>query len=273
MHRISASIVLYNTKLSDLQTVIKSYNPSKEKSLYIIDNSPLRTELGEILNNNNIKYFYTGKNLGYGSAHNIAIKQAILEGAEYHAVLNPDISFESSVIDILAKVMDENPSIAHLMPKILNQNGELQYLCKLIPSPIDLIFKRFLPSCFTAKRSEKFQLKFADYNKQMDVPYLSGCFMFLRISALKEVGLFDERFFMYPEDIDLTRRIHAKYRTVYYPDVSIVHAHAAESYKSKKMLKIHIQNMVKYFNKWGWIFDSERRRVNKQILKDLNFYK
>jgi len=103
----------------------------------------------------------------------------------------------------------------------------------------------------------------------LDVPYLSGCFMLFRTEALKEVGLFDERFFMYPEDIDLTRRIHAKYRTVFYPEVSIIHHHAQSSYLNLKMLFIHITNMVKYFNKWGWILDKERKIINKKILEQL----
>ena len=89
------------------------------------------------------------------------------------------------------------------------------------------------------------------YNQIMDVPYLSGSFMLLRTSALKEVGLFDERFFMYPEDIDLTRRIGAKYRTIFYPEVSVIHHHEKASYKSVKLLIIHVWNIMKYFWKWG----------------------
>ena len=92
------------------------------------------------------------------------------------------------------------------MPKVYYPNGELQYLCKLIPTPFDLMFKRFLPSSIVERRMIKFQLRFTKYNKIMNVPYLSGCFMFFRISALQDIGLFDERFFMYPEDIDITRR-------------------------------------------------------------------
>ena len=91
--------------------------------------------------------------------------------------------------------------------------------------------------------------------------------MFFRTEAFKTVGLFDERFFMYPEDIDITRRMHKYYKTLYWPEVSIVHAHRAASYKSKKMLAIHIVNMIKYFNKWGWIFDKERRIINKQTIE------
>ena len=103
----------------------------------------------------------------------------------------------------------------------------------------------------------------------MNVPYLSGCFMFFRISALQDIGLFDERFFMYPEDIDITRRMHEKYLTIFFPEVSIVHAHAAASKTNKRMLKIHIFNMIKYFNKWGWLFDLNRRNINKRVLEEL----
>ncbi len=86
-----------------------------------------------------------------------------------------------------------------------------------------------------------------------------------RLSALKQTGLFDERFFMYPEDIDITRRLHRSYKTMYLPISVIVHQHAAGSRINPRLLKIHIVNMIKYFNKWGWLFDRERRRFNRQL--------
>lgn len=107
----------------------------------------------------------------------------------------------------------------------------------------------------------------------MNIPYHQGSFMFFRLDCFKKVGLFDERFFMYPEDIDITRRMHKYYRTMFIPDVTIVHAHRAASYKNKKMLKIHMTNMIKYFNKWGWIYDKERSDWNKQLLKELGYKK
>lgn len=272
--RISASIVLYKTKMSDLTQVVKSYSPSVARKLYLVDNSPDKSALtDEITADKNIEYIFSGENRGYGAGHNIAIKRAIEENSDFHVVLNPDLIFEPKVIDELAEYMEKDDSIGQLSPRIVNPKGELQYLCKLIPTPFDLIFKRFFPKKFYEKRSEKFQLKFTGYDKVMNVPYLSGCFMFFRVSALKDVGLFDERFFMYPEDIDITRRMHEKYKTLFVPDVQIIHAHAAESYKSRKMLKVHIKNMIKYFNKWGWIFDSRRRKVNRQVLKELGYGK
>ena len=107
----------------------------------------------------------------------------------------------------------------------------------------------------------------------MEVPYLSGCFMFLRTASVKEVGFFDERFFMYPEDIDLTRRINEKYKTIYFPEVSIVHNHGKESYKRGDMLLVHTTNMIKYFNKWGWFYDLKRVKTNQNILRKLNYEK
>ena len=90
--------------------------------------------------------------------------------------------------------------------------------------------------------------------------------MFLRVSSIKEVGIFDERFFMYPEDIDLTRRIHRRYKTIFYPNVSVIHRHEKASFKSLKMKLIHVINMIKYFNKYYWFLDLERLKINKNIL-------
>ena len=121
------------------------------------------------------------------------------------------------------------------------------------------------------KMDRLYTLQFWDHRTSANVAYHQGSFMFFRVGAFKHVGLFDERYFMYPEDIDITRRMHKCYKTMYWPEVQIVHAHRAASYKSKKMLKIHIWNMIKYFNKWGWLFDKERKMWNQQLLRDLNY--
>ena len=108
-----------------------------------------------------------------------------------------------------------------------------------------------------------YELRDLDLERPINAPYLSGCFMLLRTKAAVDAGLFDERYFMYPEDIDLTRSIHRDWLTLYYPQWTIVHAHKQASYTNKKMLWVHIQNMCRYFNKWGWFFDPERRLFNR----------
>jgi GT2 family glycosyltransferase len=267
---ISASIVLYIPNLEELERTIESYAPAMNRLLYLVDNSPVQTDIKSILKDNKfIDYHFVGKNKGYGAGHNIAIKMALKAGSQYHVVLNPDLEFEPYIIDKIVRFMETNRIIAQIMPKVLNQHGEFQYFCKLLPTPMDLFFKRFLPKKYAEKALMRYQLKFADYNKQMNIPFLSGCFMFFRTSAFEKVGLFDERFFMYAEDIDLTRRMHRLYKTIYYPEVSIVHIHKAASYKSWRMFNIHIINIIKYFNKWGWFFDRERTITNANVLKEL----
>jgi GT2 family glycosyltransferase len=86
---------------------------------------------------------------------------------------------------------------------------------------------------------------------------------------LKEVGGFDTRFFMYLEDFDLTRRIHRISRTIFYPDVSVIHEFNKGSYSNFTLLWRHIVSAVKYFFKWGWILDEERKKFNEKVLSQL----
>ena len=265
---LNTSIVLYNHSVVEIESLIKSLRQSKQvDEMFLIDNSPVRNPDFEKLP---ATYIFNNKNLGYGAAHNIAIRKTIEQDIPFHLVVNPDIEFESSILEELEDFMQKNSDVGLLMPKVLYPTGEIQYLCKLLPKPSDLFFRRFLPSKWSQQSNERFELRQSGYDKLMDVPYLSGCFMLLRTQALKNVGLFDERFFMYPEDIDLTRRIHREYRTVFYPNVSVVHNHTRGSYKSGRLLWIHLINMIRYFNKWGWFFDAERKKVNEETLRKLN---
>lgn len=265
---INASIVIYKHSVRELTGLIKNLKSSPViEKIYLIDNSP---EMTPGFDDVHCVYIFTGANKGFGSGHNIALRKTLEDGIPYHLVVNPDIHMKFDVPEKLMRYADKHPEIGHIMPKVLNPDGSIQYLCKLLPSPADLIFRRFLPKAFNQKRMRKFEMRDSGYNKTMEVPYLSGCFMFLRSDALKASGLFDERFFMYPEDIDLTRRIHRSYKTIFYPEVSVTHEHTRSSYKNAGMFFVHMINLIRYFNKWGWIYDAERKRVNKRITQNLN---
>lgn len=267
---ITASIVLYNSRPEMVSQVIESYQPNDSRILYIIDNSVVRT--GEYLNLNNVEYIHNEKNLGYGMAHNIGIERAIELGSDYHIVLNPDISFESSIIDELIMYANAHEDVVYMLPKVLYPNGELQYLCKLLPTPFDLFFRRFFPQVGIFKKwDDRYTLKQFGYDRIINPPCLSGCFMFMRVSTLRDINLrFDHRFFMYCEDFDLIRRLHRVGKTVFYPNVQIIHSHEKLSYKNLNMLIEHIKSACKYFNKYGWIFDKERTQMNEKILNNMN---
>lgn len=264
MFDITASIVLFENDIEVLQRAIDSFLQTGLKvKLYLIDNS--NTERLRFLSKfERIEYIKNEYNLGFGKAHNIAIRKSI-SISKYHIVLNPDVYFDPGTLEKLYDYMNKSEDVGLLMPKVLYPNGDIQYLCKLLPSPINLFIRRFLP--FGQNLNFKYELKFFDYNQIAEIPNLSGCFMFLRREALSYSEGFDERFFMYLEDIDLTRRVYSKYKTIYYPYASIYHVHEKESFKSFKLLKIHVSSAIKYFNKYGWLFDSERRKINSKVEK------
>jgi len=270
---ICLSIVLFHNNEKQVERAIRSFMCSSlQGQLYLVDNSSNDQLKKLTIIDSRIKYVYNDKNIGYGSGHNVAIKKAINNDCKYHIVLNPDIYFDSNVLKSIFEYMEKHPEVGLIMPKILYPNGEIQHLCKLLPTPFDLIVRRFLPCDeLKGKNNYTYELKFTDYNTEMEVPYLSGCFMFLRVSALKNIGLFDERYFMYGEDTDLSRRVHQKYKTIYFPEVSIVHEYQKESYKSIKMTLIHLRSMIQYFNKWGWFVDKERSEANEKTLKRLGW--
>jgi GT2 family glycosyltransferase len=269
---VNASIVLYHNKREQLIKVIDSFLGTQlDVVLYLIDNSADDTLKDLASLDSRIIYIFNNANVGYGAGHNVALAKSIEEGVAYHVVLNPDLFFESKIIDNLYNYMQEHPEVGNIMPKILYPDGENQYLAKLLPTPLDWILRRFLPAKYTKGITEKFELRYTGYDEIMNVPFLSGCFMFFRVDALKDVGLFDESIFMYMEDIDINRRIHAKYKTLYYPYESVYHEYERGSHKNFKLLRISIESSIKYFNKWGWIFDKERKTMNDTLLKDTHY--
>lgn len=270
MKGLSASIVVYKNRAEILEKTIRSFlDATDDCKLFIVDNSPTDT-LKDLVNDPRIIYRFNNKNVGFGAGHNTVLRN-ILNESTYHIILNPDVYFDKHVIKNLYQFIDQHPEIGQLMPKVLYPDGRLQPLCKLLPTPTTLIKRRFLSFHKSAleKENYRYELRFSGYDKIMDVPFLSGCFMFLRTEALKHVGLFDEQFFLYTEDIDLSRRIHKYYRTVYFPQVTIYHYHQRGSYRNLWLMWCNIKSAVRYFNKWGWSTDSEREYFNKRTIQQL----
>ena len=272
---LNISMVLYHTPQSEWQPLVQELLRSEQVyRIYLVDNSEqpsgVSNQLAELCGlrqARRVEYIHTGKNLGYGAAHNIAIRETIYDEVPFHLVMNTDIQVTAEAIDNLTGVMQSNGLIGQLIPRVIDSNGEMQYVCKLIPTPFDLLRRiLFGQAGLNSRANARYELRHLDHSRPINAPYLSGCFMLLRTEALLKAGLFDERFFMYPEDIDLTRRIHRDFLTLYYPSETIVHAHRQASYHSLRMFRIHVVNMCKYFNKWGWLFDRERKLYNSLTL-------
>lgn len=265
-YHITVSLVLFKTNEEELKKAVHSLlNTELKTKIFIVDNSPTDILRTLISDNQRIEYIFAGKNLGYGKANNLIIKK-VLGQTEYHLVMNPDVYFEAGTLDKIYAFMQANEDIGLCMPRVYHYDGTEQKLCKLLPTPKDLIIRRFIPDGdYKDKISRIYNMWDADYEKVMEVPFLSGSFMFMRASVLEKVKGFDERFFLYCEDLDLCRRIGEVSRTVYFPGAKIYHGYQKASYLNTKLMLTHSLSAIKYFNKWGWVFDKKRDIVNNSI--------
>lgn len=263
------SIVLYENDFLEIKELCDSLLKIELNVRIILVDNSVKDNLKKLANDPRVTYIFLGRNVGYGKGHNLAINESIDSG-KYHLILNPDVNFTEGSIEAIYQYMELNPMIGQLMPKIYYRDGKLQRLCKLLPTPYDLIIRRFFKKSNWAKSvNDKYELNGFNYDKIIDTPSLSGCFMFLRNDVLKTVGGFDPRFFMYLEDFDLTRRMNEVSRTVFYPYVSITHGYDKGSYSNPKLLFYHIVSAIKYFNKWGWIFDNKRKILNANVINQI----
>ena len=268
LNTLNISIVLYQNNPAQITNLLADIFDSHDieiNAVYLVDNSP-DNRLQSLTNiDPRIEYIAAPHNPGYGAAHNLAITKSIEKNVGYHLVVNPDIRFSSSELAKLINFMQQHSYVGLVMPRVIYPDGKVQHLCKLLPNPFNIFARRFMPRSYIDKMNYNYTLQWTDYNKLIQVPYLSGSFMLFRVSDLLQIGSFDERFFMYFEDTDITRRFYREAKAWFYPNATVIHEHNQESYRSLKMLWVHIQNMNRYFNKYGWFFDNERRQINKRI--------
>lgn len=264
--RVSGSIVAYKNSSAQIASAIRSFVAgSISLGVTVVDNSPTDT-LRDIVAEAGADYCFSGGNVGFGAGHNIAIRK--YSGAsEYHLVLNPDVSFGPEVLQALYQFMQCNPDVGLVMPRVLYPGGEEQGLCKLLPTPSDLLIRRFgglLKHSVFRTKMDRYLLVGVDLTTPRVVPSLSGCCMLIRMSVLQKIGLFDERYFLYMEDVDLCRRIGEVSKTMYFPYVAVFHEYQKGSYHNWLLMKHHLESAWKYFSKWGWFVDKTRDRLNQR---------
>lgn len=266
MNKIFASIVLYKHSYEELKPTLDSLLAiSSIDKIILVDNDS--SLWADSLDDSRLIYIKSEGNFGFGAGHNLAIKKYANE-SEFFLICNPDIEFSQVQFEKLFSYAQQSTA-GLFLPKIMNKQGENQFNARLLPTPLNLFVRRFSTSLAT-KLDQSYLLKNASLDDPIFVPYLSGCFMLFRSAALLDLKGFDDRFFMYMEDIDLSRRCAEKFGAIYYPLASIVHLHEQGSYKNPVLLKAHLKSAVQYFNKWGWIYDAGRSRLNSLCVKQFS---
>jgi GT2 family glycosyltransferase len=249
---IGVSIVLYRMRVREIAPLLEQLLAQGARRIYIVDNSP--PEFGTFADwsaSERVIAIPAGTNLGYGRGHNIAIGQSVLEH-DYHLICNPDITLGPGTLPALADLLARRRQVGLCMPRVIGPDGQMHYLCKRSPVLLDFVATAFVNTAWGARRRADFELRGRDYSSEMQVECLSGCFMFFRSVVLRQLRGFDDQYFLYFEDFDLSRRVSRFAETLYYPGVYVVHQHARAHARSLRLRLIFMRSALRYFNKWGW---------------------
>jgi GT2 family glycosyltransferase len=151
--------------------------------------------------------------------------------------------------------MDRHPDVGILGVKVLNADGTIQGLNKRYPTVLDLFLRRCLPDAlrrFCQQRLDFYEMRDVGYERECDIEYVSGAFMFCRTDVLRAVGGFDRRYFLYFEDVDLCRRVQRTHRTSYFPGASVTHFWHRDAHKDAYYARLFVNSAARYFTRWGW---------------------
>lgn len=240
---ISATIVTYNNSNIAKKACLSVLEHTKRYPLkfYVVDNASSDNVEQVIGSIRNVIFSKNKKNIGFGAAHNKIFEK---EMGKYHFVINPDIIVDSDVLSDMFDFMERNADVVMCMPKILNENGTEQKLPKQRPTFKTLFFGRL-----SKKIRNEYIWADREITEVTDVDFCTGCFFCIRSEIFKKLGGFDERFFMYLEDADLTSRAKKYGRVVMNPNILVTHIWERESAKKIKYLLIHIFSAIKFLLK------------------------
>ena len=274
MIKLSISVVCYNSPLNQLQSLIDSLLVSIQHlrqhynlpiiSVFIIDNSDETNVSAELCSSENrrleelmveLRRIDGHGNIGYGRAHNLSLQ---LIDSDFHLILNPDVTLEEDALFLALALMTENEQIKALSPNATDRYGNKQYLCKSYPSLFTLLIRGLGLAVLNKLFSERLS-----FYEMRDLPedkpaekemLLSGCFLLVETRTLKVVNGFDERYFLYFEDFDLSIRISRLGKLVYAPEVRITHSGGNAAAKGLWHVQRFLISGIRFFNTHGWRF-------------------
>lgn len=244
--KLSVVIVNYNVEFFLEQCLNSVFIALKnvEGEVFVVDNNSIDGSVEMVKQKfPKVKLIVNKDNVGFSRANNQALR--IAQG-EYHLLLNPDTIVEEDTFKKVVDFMDEHPDAGGLGVKMIDGKGNFLPESKRgLPTPKDAFYKIFgLSRLFPkSKKFGRYHLSYLDMNEVHEIEILSGAFMLMRKKVLDKVGLLDEDFFMYGEDIDLSYRIVlGGYKNYYYPKTRIIH------YKGESTKKSSVNYVFVFYN-------------------------
>ena len=263
--KISIVIVNYNTArltAACLESILKD-NWDVDAEIFVVDNGSSDGSV-EMLEEQypQVRLIANGENLGFARANNLALREA---KGKYVLILNPDTVLPPGTLQKVIRFMDIHPKIGVLGPKLVKADGSMDLACRRsFPTVLDVYLRllgvdRLFPK---SKLFGHYNLLYLDPSKSYEVDSVAGAFMLVRRQAIDEVGLFDERFFMYAEDLDWCYRFKlAGWKVFYLADVEVLH------YKGKSTRQEY-SRMIREFYKAGFQLYQKYHAENSSLLLD-----
>ena len=269
--RLSISCVTYSPDSAMLLKVLQDLIvacaclENIEVKIFLIDNGPDKCDF-ELLKNTvgllsdewvpKIKLISGHGNVGFGRGHNLALKES---DSDYHLIINPDLYVEEKALSVGLDYLLSNREAFLVVPAAKFLNGEVQYISKRYPGLLVLFLRGFAPAIirrWSQRSIGRYEYRdFLPATEPVEVDLASGCFMLARTSALREVFGFDEKFFMYFEDFDLSIRLREKGgKIVHLPAMKVRHLGGNSAKKGIKHICYFTASAFKFFNKHGWSF-------------------
>ena len=272
---LSIAVVCYQTDQQELKRLIASLLCSVSYLrkvqdgplvfVYLIDNSPVKSlslnifddYQGELKQLQIEPHLVSGHgNIGYGSAHNLILNDL---KSDYHLMLNSDVVLDEQCLAQGIAYLNVNQTTAMASPLADYEDGDKQYLCKRYPSVFTLFIRGFLPSRFQNALSnrlahyEMHDLYAEDHGaSRAEISIISGCFMLCRTAALVAINGFDEKYFLYFEDFDLSLRIQKEGQLAFVPGMKINHGGGNAAKKGTKHIWMFVCSGFRFFSCHGW---------------------
>ena len=257
--KLSVVIVNYNVEhfLEQCLYSARKAMQNIEGEIFVVDNNSIDGSCRMVKKKFPEVFLIENKeNTGFSKANNQAIR--IAKG-EYVLLLNPDTVVEDDTFSSIIGFMDKHPEAGALGVKMVDGSGKFLPESKRgLPTPLTAFYKMFgLSSLFPhSKRFSKYHMGYLDENEVHEVEILAGAFMLLRKSVLDKIGLLDETFFMYGEDIDLSYRVtQAGFKNYYFPKTRIIH------YKGESTKKSSVNYVLVFYN--AMVIFAKKHFTNK----------
>ena len=255
---VSIVIVVYRTPefLRRALDSLSACPPSVPWEAIVIDNDPQTGDCAEVAAGRpGVIYVPNARNVGFGRACNQGMR---LARGRYYLLLNPDMEVTKGSIDELVAHLEREPDTGIVCPRLHYADGRLQESCRTFYTlKIFLLRRTFLGKIFHDATAIRAHLMLDwDHEETRDVDWCIGAAMLTRREAVDDVGLMDERFFMYFEDVDWCFRMHQRgWRVVYHPPARMIHHYQRASARRwpTRGLWVHLGSTLLYYEKWSFL--------------------